>query len=737
MSDTVNGNVNFRLSAQDAELARTISAAQAEFAKLGKAAADAAAEAVRGSQEAAKASKAATDQARAAAEATAKLAGITKRANADTLTDVQRLVAAYREEQTRIEALAKAGADAATVEQARQATMGRLQRDLAGVATASADAAKTTATMAGKVGTVATASGITAKQLLNLKLVLSERLAPALNMISPAAGGALMGLGRLASFASVLGPAIVPLGLAAAAGATAWTVYGAATADAAGRAKGLADNLAQVQKGLDPKILEAAAEATRGMADGFRDLETELLVLSGDLDAFEVQALDRIANLQAESEARRYAAGMLVKQAYAEKLLIEVQNQGLGLSMKEREANVARIHALEDTIATSRRAMDAVEAENDAAMDRLTTLLLDVKAKKDETAARNTNAGRVKTDTDNAKAEAEALAALVYQNRLLLRAWQANTEADVAGDLGTISDAYDEIAASLAEVEVALAAYQDRLEGVTLSDLSGVEDTLSAVKGGVTGIMAQFGPQGQMAAAVTEFIMAPRKFAANLTQQLDKLADPKTYARVEKVLIRLMEKVPDMLPRIVEALVDGLIGAATDPAFWLAVAKMNAKLFYEMTVGLSVAAIKAIINAVPALVETLEAGLRAVFSLDFWRDALRGFGQYVRDIFKEITSFGRAETKTFGDTPGPVRVSSGGLSARFSPGDTVIAARNEGALLAQALDAVASRLAPAPALAAAGAGGGVSRYGAMHRAYEGFMRDHRQASRPTATGRRV
>jgi hypothetical protein len=67
----------------------------------------------------------------------------------------------------------------------------------------------------------------------------------------------------------------------------------------------------------------------------------------------------------------------------------------------------------------------------------------------------------------------------------------------------------------------------------------------------------------------------------------------------------------------------------------------------------------------------------------------------VQDIFREVATGGRAETRTFGDTPGPVRVSSRGLEARFAPGDLVVAARTAEGLRAQ-VGGGAPQAAPAP-----------------------------------------
>ena len=80
--------------------------------------------------------------------------------------------------------------------------------------------------------------------------------------------------------------------------------------------------------------------------------------------------------------------------------------------------------------------------------------------------------------------------------------------------------------------------------------------------------------------------------------------------------------------------------------------------------------IEGLIRAIPdiarGLAEAWVAGMKAKV-----RQLKRLFG----DIFTEIATGGRAETRTFGDTPGPVRMDRP-ASASFGSGDYVVAARS-------------------------------------------------------------
>ena len=80
--------------------------------------------------------------------------------------------------------------------------------------------------------------------------------------------------------------------------------------------------------------------------------------------------------------------------------------------------------------------------------------------------------------------------------------------------------------------------------------------------------------------------------------------------------------------------------------------------------------VKGIITAIPeigrGIAEAYIAGIKAQ-ARQLWR--------LFSDIFREIATGGRAETRTFGDSPGPVRLDRP-TSASFGSGDYVVAARS-------------------------------------------------------------
>ena len=118
-----------------------------------------------------------------------------------------------------------------------------------------------------------------------------------------------------------------------------------------------------------------------------------------------------------------------------------------------------------------------------------------------------------------------------------------------------------------------------------------------------------------------------------------------------------------MASRCIPDLINGIIKAAPQIAIDLATA-----LALELPIQL--------IANLPAMIKALGEGCIGGFV-----SAASRIKRVIGDIFREIATGGRADTRTFGDTPGPVRVGPSG--ARVSPGDYVVAARSREGLAAQ------------------------------------------------------
>lgn len=119
---------------------------------------------------------------------------------------------------------------------------------------------------------------------------------------------------------------------------------------------------------------------------------------------------------------------------------------------------------------------------------------------------------------------------------------------------------------------------------------------------------------------------------------------------IPELIVALVAALPDLII----ALVNGIVQLFTKP-------EIIGQIIYALTVGLA----QALINAAYEFIKVL--------------------GRFFADVITEIISFGTTETKTFGDTPQPIKAGSDGLMARFAPNDYVIAAQKPKDVLSQAL----------------------------------------------------
>jgi len=158
--------------------------------------------------------------------------------------------------------------------------------------------------------------------------------------------------------------------------------------------------------------------------------------------------------------------------------------------------------------------------------------------------------------------------------------------------------------------------------------------------------------------------------AAGIPSLISMLAESlpiviKTLAEgIPKLIAAVIDGIPDIIVGIVEsipALIEGIILGLPDlilslitliPKIFVALIKMLPKFLFE---------------SIPLVAAALFESIYKAF-----KKAKR----VIVDIFKEAVTFGKAETKTFGDTPGIVRAGIEGVKAQFAPGDYVVAAKN-------------------------------------------------------------
>lgn len=147
----------------------------------------------------------------------------------------------------------------------------------------------------------------------------------------------------------------------------------------------------------------------------------------------------------------------------------------------------------------------------------------------------------------------------------------------------------------------------------------------------------------------------------------------------------LVEAIVRALPRIVWAILQAL------PAIVAALAQLVGRSLWALlsTVG----------DLLVDSIGTRVADLARILA-DAVVGAFRAAAGFIRDLFREAITLGRATTASFGDTPGPVLAGAGGMLARFAPGDVVVASRSLRGIADQVAAASASsayRPPPMPA----------------------------------------
>ena len=166
------------------------------------------------------------------------------------------------------------------------------------------------------------------------------------------------------------------------------------------------------------------------------------------------------------------------------------------------------------------------------------------------------------------------------------------------------------------------------------------------------------------------------------------LALPRLITSVIRAIPAIILGVVDALPRLLTALVVGIVSLV--PQIIAAIVKALPAIVIALVEGL--------IEAVPALLRAIFVDLPMMLGqaiVTAIREGLATLGRFFKDVFREIVTLGKAETATFGDTPGPVRAGGDGLLASFAPGDYVVAAQRPIDVLRQALAATGANLAGA------------------------------------------
>ena len=173
------------------------------------------------------------------------------------------------------------------------------------------------------------------------------------------------------------------------------------------------------------------------------------------------------------------------------------------------------------------------------------------------------------------------------------------------------------------------------------------------------------------------------------------LALPLVIAALINLIPTLIVELIKAIPRLAVVLVMGMIDLLIVqlPRLVLVLGQSLASAII-MSVMAVVETLRDLFNSFPEILEDAIAMFKDLPQkiADGLSSAFDRFIDFFRDVIAEITSLGRAETASFGDTPGAIKAGTSGLSANFAPDDYIIAAQKPVDLLKQAMGAVGQQL---------------------------------------------
>jgi hypothetical protein len=566
------------------------------------------------------------------------------------------------------------------------------------------------------------------------------QIAEALGQSGDAAEAMKNAFGGLTSAAAGLAAPLAGIALAAASLATAYILV----ANNVEKANdGLVTLRAQVDASRaahDKATAAASAQATAlvSLSAATRTAQQDLAVLVGTADSYAV-ALERETKAIRE---RQRAELLSVTQGLA---AAEVALQNEKALLRSRDASVAeraeasqRIKTLERDIAARRAqataARAAADAEVQAAADaaeyrRELEASEAVLERRKEAQDRATAASERAADAEREAAQrARELAETQAAAAKAAREWsmfegQVNAAAQglerLAPELEAVIAELERVGAAaqaqaFQDLEAGVASYGAAVRDMVLAPLRDAYSQAKALGGTLqeaAGVdLRQMASAQGLVTLATQAVTAERDALATVAEARASLRDAVASgdagaiaearaalqgARAELEAARpyafvtgLVDGAADMVEAIVEALpavVDGLVDSAPRlidgivsaiPQLVVALAKAAPAIAIDLATAFAVELPIQLLANLPAIAKSLAVGIGEGFV-----EAGARIKRVIGDIFREIATGGRADTRTFGDTPGPQRVGPGG--ARVSAGDYVVAARSREGLAAQ------------------------------------------------------
>jgi hypothetical protein len=482
---------------------------------------------------------------------------------------------------------------------------------------------------------------------------------------------------------------------------------------------------------LTPQIEAATAaqrrqiEATGENADKGKELAAALArqraeqqgLTSARQRAGEVEAL--LATLRRAELASLSAAARALAEARADYTAAAAAAQRLGLSAAQSAAGLSALSAAVRDASTAAALADLeplfeplprqISRGERAAADlsaTLDTLIPPAALTSTErlAVAQASLAVELSRGSLSATAAAEAQARLAAAQAALAEPWLAvGRQIDSATDAAVTAaqGGAEEVAAAYSAIPWAR-VLGDAIVGQIRRGVAAAQQVTALLTGGALGgglaaaanaISGAAQEGAQASAAASERIAQARRAIAQADTAEERAAAQADLKRAEAEKRRAEAMVADpggaaaramakQALSFVEALARGV------GPFVVALARRADEIAYAIAKAMPVV-VEALVRGGPQIAWAIVRGLA-----EAWADLARRLARIVRDAIGEAVTGGRRETRTFGDTPGPVHVTRP-TTATFSPGDYVIAARSRDGLQQQAqAPAAQARSAP-------------------------------------------
>jgi hypothetical protein len=457
-------------------------------------------------------------------------------------------------------------------------------------------------------------------------------------------------------------------------------------------------------------VLEAQAASIRGTIDSLREsTATEKEAISASAE-YQRELADQAERERRAEEARRRATEALQRQRAAMQAAAEeAQRYARGLAEAEAvfaayaaadaaasaqavasQREVLRLTA--DTTGALEDRLAVIEAEAQAqiegARERL-AILVEVGRAEEAAQLLAAQTAAIRAAAAKRAAEEEAKAARAADG--LGVSW-ASVESAVGGaarELSTVLPSMRELASSGMAAARGLGQALGQVAGPGLQAVTSVDGALQALSGQVEAEAAAVESVRTARRELREAVASGDAGAIDEARAALRTARGELEAAQPQAFIRgliggatamvrgMVDALPGFVrgltkaaPRLITAIVDGI------PDMVRAIIRAAPQIAISLATAFAVELPVQLIAELPAIARALALGIGEAFVA-----AGKRIRRVIGDALREIATGGRADTRTFGDTPGPQRV--GPRGARVSPGDYVVAARSMEGLRSQ------------------------------------------------------